>query len=74
MRHMYWYAKYPHGMVNVDNNNIIDIDESAFKLEYTNWNHGREVWDLLCSDSGAYGAGDKFNFLIGICTDINARL
>ena len=46
LRHMYWYAQYPQGMVGVSANNFFGIVGSAFKVEYTNQNHGYVVQEL----------------------------
>jgi transposase len=65
-RHSYWNAPPPAGMLGVSPDDIIDIDETAFKLESSDRKYGYAVRELRCSDTGAYGAGKKINFLLAI--------
>ena len=66
LRHSYWNDPPPAGMVGVDVEDLIDIDETGFKLESSNRKYGYAVRELRCSDTGAYGAGRKVNFLMAI--------
>lgn len=66
LRHSYWNSGPPAGMVGVNVDDIIDIDETAFKLESSNRKFGYAVRELRCTDTGAYGAGAKVNFLMAI--------
>lgn len=66
LRHQYWNTGPPTGMVGVDVEDIIDIDETGFKLESSDRKYGYAVRELRCGDTGAYGAGKKVNFLMAI--------
>ena len=70
-RRQYWKEPYPLGMVAVDIDKLIDIDEAAFKLEATNRDFGYAVREQRCSDTGVYGRGEKVTLLMGICSDRN---
>jgi hypothetical protein len=59
------------GMVGVDIDKLIDIDEASFKLEATNRHLGYAVREQSCDDTCVYGRGEKVTLLMGIFTDRN---
>ena len=59
----------PLGMRGVPVEDIIDIDEAAFKLEHQNRKRGKTVAALRCDQRGAYGSGKKLNLLLAISGD-----
>ena len=71
LRHMYWNEQFPRGMVGVGINDIIDVDETGFKLESSNRGYGYAIRELRCTDAGVYGAGQKVNCLLAIGSDAN---
>ena len=70
-RDMYWTWNYPHGMADVDTDDIIDIDECGLFLETSNRNHGKVARGRRCDQRGVYNRGQKMNLLLAVCADRN---
>ena len=67
----YWNRDYPLGVVNVDLEDVIDLDEMGLYLENTNRKHGKTVRGDRVDEEGVYNRDVKMNFLAAISGDNN---
>ena len=69
-RNNYWHQQYPYGVLGVDINCIIDIDEAQFKLESQDRKRGVVAKDRRCNATGLYKKGaNAISLLMAISSD-----
>ena len=69
-RQRYWQMAFPYGIRGEDINTIIDIDESAYKLQSQDRKRGKTVRCKRCNTRGMYNKGaGKVSLILGICGD-----
>lgn len=68
-RRMFWEMDYPFGSRNIRTQDMIDMDESGFKIEHSNHNFGKTVSWLRCHFEGEYNRDRKLNCMMGVSAD-----
>mgnify|MGYP006211949657 FL=1 len=53
-RQQYWHAEYPDGTLGESTRDVIDLDESNYKLETQNRKFGKVVREKRCNARGKY--------------------
>ena len=53
-RQQYWHAEYPDGTLGESTRDVIDLDESNYKLETQNRKFGKVVREKRCKARGKY--------------------
>ena len=66
---MYWAGAYPHGIANVEIDDLINIDEMWLFLQSTNRKFGKTLRGLHADQNRVYNWGLKMDFLAGVCGD-----
>jgi len=67
----YWGAAYPDGVQGESTRDVIDIDESCFKLESQNRKYGKLTRQRRCDARGKYRKGSIIVLLLWIIVHLN---
>jgi hypothetical protein len=57
-RERYWHAEYPEGVSGESTRDVIDLDESNYKLETQNHKFGMVIREKRCDARGKYKKGE----------------
>jgi hypothetical protein len=57
-RQQYWHAEYPDGTLGKSTRDVIDLDESNYKLETQNRKFGKVTREKQCDARGKYKKGE----------------
>ena len=69
-RERYWQAVYPEGVLGESTRDIIDLDESNYKLETQNRKYGKVIREKRCDARGKYKKGEgSVSLLMAISGD-----
>ena len=72
-REQYWHTEYPTGVSGVSTRDIIDLDESNFKLDTQNRKFGKVTREKRCDARGKYKKGEgSVSLLMAISGDERA--
>ena len=72
-RQQYWHAAYPDGTLNESTRDVIDLDESNYKLETQNRKFGKVTREKRCNATGKYKKGEgSVSLLMAISGDERA--
>jgi hypothetical protein len=66
----YWHAEYPEDVLGESNWDVIDLDESNYKLELQNCKYGKVIREKRCNAKGKYKKGEvSVSLLMAISSD-----
>lgn len=65
-RNNFWSLPYPHGIVGIHPNDMIDIDEAGVYPSETNRHYGKTTVGTRAREVGTYGRNEKLNVLLAI--------
>ena len=69
-RERYWHAEYPEGVLGESTRDVIDLDESNYKLESQNRKYGKVIREKRCDARGKYKKGEgSVSLLMAISGD-----
>jgi hypothetical protein len=69
-RERYWHAEYPEGVLGKSSRDVIDLDESYYKLELQNRKYGKVIQEKRCNARGKYKKGEgSVSLLMAISGD-----
>ena len=72
-RQQYWHAQFPDGLQGESTRDIIDLDESNYKLETQNRKFGKVTREKRCDARGKYKKGEgSVSLLMAISGDEQA--
>ena len=72
-RQQYWHAEYPDGTFGESTRDVIDLDESNYKLEMQNRKFGKVTREKRCNARGKYKKGEgSVSLLMAISGDKQA--
>lgn len=72
-RWAYWNLPYPFGIADIRRQDLIDLDECGVELSTANRDIGKAYIGKRVKQAGLYSKTDKWNLLLAISGDPNAR-